>query len=645
MMDRIRKADREALAWGSVALAVIFFLALNALSNTVLTSTQLDLTEDGLYTLSDGTKEVLASVEEPIDIRFYYSKQLDEIGPDIARHAKRVRELLQRYEQLSDGMVRVEEYDPQPFSPEEDLAVSDGLQGLPIDQSGAKAYFGVAGINSTDDVAAIGYVAPERSAFLEYDLTRLISNLANPEKAVVTILTDLPMQGTQFDNYKAWQIVSNIQQFFTVKFIAKDAVKLPEDTRILMIAGAHTIKDELLYDIDQFVMNGGRVLAFVDPYAEAMALAGPTAGQLPPPGVAQAALEPLLNAWGVTVERGKFVANADDAIRVGFDNPETGQQVAVDYVAWLNLQGQGRFNRDDAVSAQLQRVVMSSTGAFMPAEGAQTSFEPLMMTTKDSQLMSAFTIAQQPNPIAMLDRFESADTSFDLAARVSGPVVSAFPDGPPEAVLSAAENDAARQAIRDAHRNESAEPLNAILVGDADMLTDRNWASVRNLAGQEIVVPTANNADFAVNALDNLRGAQGLVALRGRGLSVRPFEVIDAMKREADEQFRAKEQELQARLEEMESTIRELQQREQTTGVVMTAAQQEEIEKFRAQMLDLRSQLREVQHSLREDVETLQSRIRALNIWAVPVLVALLAIALAIGRRIRRARFHRAALH
>ena len=380
MMDKIRNADRAALAWGTVALSIVFFLAFNALVNTVFTSTRLDLTEDQLFTLSDGTREVLANLEEPIDLRFYYSEKFDEIGPDIARHSDRVRELLDEYERLSGGLVRIEIFDPQPFSTEEDLAVSDGLQGLPFDQSGARAYFGVSGTNSTDDVDAIGYLAPERSPFLEHDLTRLISNLADPEKPVVALLTDLPMQGNQFDQYTPWLATDGMRQFFDVKFLTKDSTELPEDVTVLVIAGAHTIQDELLYEMDQYVMNGGRVLAFADPYAESMALAGPAAGQLPPPGVGQAAIEPLLNAWGVVVERGDFVGNLDDAIRVGFPNPETGQQVAVDYVAWLDLQGD-RFTKEDAITAQLQRIVMSSSGAFMTGDGADTTLEPLIFTT------------------------------------------------------------------------------------------------------------------------------------------------------------------------------------------------------------------------------------------------------------------------
>jgi len=644
MWDKIRNADRAALAWCTVGLSIIFFLAFNALVNTVLTSTRLDLTEDQLYTLSDGTREVLANLEEPVDLRFYYSEKFDEIGPDIARHSDRVRELLDEYERLSGGLVRIEVFDPQPFSTEEDLAVSDGLQGLPFDQSGARAYFGISGTNSTDDVDAIGYLAPERSPFLEHDLTRLISNLSDPEKPVVAVLSDLPLQGTQFDQYTPWLVVDGMRQFFDVKFLTKDSTELPEDVAVLVIAGAHTIQDELLYAMDQYVVNGGHVLAFADPFAESMALSGPAAGQLPPPGVGQAAIEPLLNAWGVIVERGDFVANLDDAIRVGFPNPETGQQVAVDYVAWLDLQGP-RFAKEDTITAQLQRIVMSSSGAFMAAEDAETTLEPLIVTTSNSALMSAFDISQQPNPIALRDKFESENTIFNLAVRVTGPVKSAFPDGPSDAALEAVEDDATKDEIRSAHKNASDKPANIILVGDVDMLADQNWAQVRDVAGERVAIPTANNADFFINAIDNLRGSQGLVSLRGRGLTIRPFTVIEDMRREADSKFRAKEQELLGRIAEMERTIEQLQREEQTTGVLLTAQQQAEIDNFRVEMLEQRTQLRNVQRSLREDVESLQREVRLINIWAVPVLVALLAMVLAVVRRIRRSRYHRAVLH
>ena len=386
MIAKIRNTDRSVLAAMCVGLAVIFFLAFNALINTAFTSSRLDLTQDKLFTLSDGTKKLLSTIDEPIDVRLYYSRRFNEIGPDIARHATRVIELLGEYERLSNGMIRLEVFDPEPFSPEEDLAVSDGLQGLPFDQSGELVYFGVAGANSTDDTDSIGYLSPERGPFLEYDLTRLVHNLANPDKARITILSDLPLQGTKFDNYKEWLIVEGMRQFFDVQFIDRADKKIPENTEVLVIAAVHTLNPSLTYAIDQFVMKGGRILAFVDPFAESMALAGPQAGQLPPPGVGIGAMTPLLKSWGVEMPAGKFVANSDDAVRVGFPDPESGQQVAVDYVSWLTLVGD-RFSKNDTVSGQLQRIVVSSAGAFLPTKESSIKFEPLIYTSKNSNLI------------------------------------------------------------------------------------------------------------------------------------------------------------------------------------------------------------------------------------------------------------------
>lgn len=641
MMDKIKNADRSVLATLSIGLAIIFFLAFNALINTAFTASRLDLTEDELFTLSDGTKDLLATIDEPIDVRLYYSRRFNEIGPDIARHSTRVAELLGEYERLSGGKVRLQVFDPDPFSPEEDLAVSDGLQGLPFDQTGELVYFGVAGTNSTDDKDAIGYLAPERGPFLEYDLTRLIHNLANPDKARVSVLSDLPLQGTQFDNYQPWLIVEGMKQFFDVQFVDRAAKKLPENTEVLVIAAVHTLNDSLSYAIDQFVMNGGRVLAFVDPFAESMALSGPQAGQLPPPGVGIGAMQPLMASWGVEMPAGKFVGNSDDAVRVGFPDPESGQQVAVDYVAWLNVVGD-RFAQNDSVSSQLQRVVVSSAGAFLPIEGATTTLEPLIFTSKNSNLMSAFDIAQQPNPITLIEKFKSENKSYALAARVSGDVKTAFPEGPPAEVLEAADD---AEAVKAAHLSESKVPLNAILVGDADFLADRNWAQVQEIGGQRLTIPNANNADFAINSVDNLRGSQALVGLRGRGLSVRPFEVIAQMRQEADDKYRAKEQDLLASIKEIEQNIEGLQREEQTTGVLLTSAQQDQIDTFRVKMLETRRDLRGVQRSLRNDVETLENRVRVINIWAIPVVIAILALLLALVRRMRRARFYRAALH
>ena len=639
MWEKLTRTERGRLAFGSIVLAIIFFVAINALTGALFTANRLDLTQDRIFTLSEGTEKVLAEVGEPIDIRFYYSKRLDEIGPQIARHSARVRDLLGEFARLSNGRIRIENFDPQPFSPEEDLAVSDGLQGLPFDQSGAKVYFGVAGTNSTDDVDQIPYLAPERANFLEYDLIRMVNNLANPEKSPVALYSDLPLSGTQQDNFRPWVILSALRQLFDVRLLDKEATSIDKNIDLLIIAQPNVLKEEMLYAIDQFVMRGGRVLAFVDPYAEAMSMAGPSMGRLPPPGVTVGQMKPLLESWGVEMPLTKFVGDANAAQRVGAPGPD-GRTVAVNYLAWLVLEGD-HFNRDDAISAQLQRIVVNSAGAIEKREGGTTTVEPLIWTGKVAQRIDVMQLAQQPDPVRIEKEFVSEGRSFTLAARITGPVKSAWPDGPPQPVLDAQPNDEAREALKAAHLAEAKQPANIVLVSDADMLSDHNWLNVQDMVGQRLTVPIANNADFAINVLDNLRGGGALAGLRGRGLSVRPFKVIAEMEKSADLAFRSKEQELRQLLAEAEKKIGRLQGEEGGT-TLLTAAQQAEIDASRASMLDLRRELRDVQRSLREDVETLEWRVRAYNIWLMPVLVALFAIGLAVFRRVRAARYYRA---
>jgi ABC-type uncharacterized transport system involved in gliding motility auxiliary subunit len=624
MAKKLFSRDRNRLGLIGIGLAVVLFLAINLLADAWLTTTRLDLTEDRLFTLSEGTKEVLRDIDEPVDLRLYYTEQLDEIGPYFSGHARRVEELLAAYQRLSGGKVRVERLDPAPFSPEEDLAVAEGLEGLPISDDGTLAYFGLTGRNSTDDLEAIRYLAPERANFLEYDLTRMIGDLANPDKTVVAVLGDLPLMGAQINRFQPWKVLEAMYQFFDVRFLGGKQGAIDDDVAVLMLAQPHNVDPATLYAIDQFVMRGGRVLAFVDPLAEAMAAGGGMNPMADPEGDAVAALEPLLAAWGVAISDGEVIGDQAAAQRVSARIG--GRQVVVDYLPWLSL-GPGHLAQDDVVTGELQRLNLNSAGAISAREGATTTIEPLVVSSPLAMAIAADQIRDDPDPARLIADFAAAGSAFTLAARVSGPVKSAYPDGPPEGVESEAE-----------HLAEAEQPLNLILVADADLLADATWVRAQDLLGQEIVVPIANNGDFAINALDNLAGTQGLISLRGRGLIDRPFEVVRDMERAAEHQFRAKEQELRAKIEETERKIRALQEEEQQSGVILTAAQQAEIESFRGEMITLRQELRAVQRSLREDVERLATWVKVVNIWAVPVLIALLAIAVALVRRVRTAR-------
>jgi ABC-type uncharacterized transport system involved in gliding motility auxiliary subunit len=624
-----RSFGRGRLTLIAFSLAIVLFLAVNVLAAALLKASRLDLTEDGLFTLADGTKEVLRSIDEPIDLRFYYSERLDELGPYFASYANRVDELLAEYQRLSNGKIRVERLDPQPFSPEEDLAVAEGLQGLPVHDDGTQAYFGLSGRNSTDDDEVVAYLAPERGDFLEYDLARMIYDLSHPEKPVVAVLGDLPLLGNQqnpfnqFEQGKPWLVLDAMFQFFDVRFLGGDHNQIGDDVEILMLAQPEQLDKASLYAIDQFVMRGGRVLAFVDPLAEAIAGANPAAT---PDASAIDALAPLLTAWGVAIEPHKVVGDAAAAQRV--NAMVNGRQAVIQYLPWLML-GEANLAQDDIVTADLERITMNSAGAIRRTEAATTTLEPLIVSSPQVMAIDDARLRAMPDPAGLIADFAPTGEAMTLAARVTGPVKSAFPEGPPEGVEPPAAG----------HLAEARAPLNLILVADADLLSDHTWVRQQSLLGREILVPLANNGDLALNALENLRGSQALIGLRGRGLDARPFEVVEAMAQDAEIRFRAKEQELLGKIAATQDKIEALQQEEQSSGVILTAEQQAEIDDFRAEMIGLRQELRAVQRSLRQEVETLSTWVKALNIWVVPILVALFAIGLAAVRKFRAARF------
>ena len=613
------KMDQQTMSWTGIGLIMATFVGVTVVGDRLFSSVNLDLTEDKIFTLSDGTEEVLGAIDEPITLRLYRSEALQDLGPVYANHAKRVDNLLGEFERLSGGKLEIERYDPEPYSPEEDLAVADGLQGVPYAADGSQLYFGLTGVNSTDDLKTLPFLSPDRGNFLEYDLTRLVYDLANPEKKKVALIGDFPLAGSPMTGYQPSVTMDAMRQFFDIEQKGGSIDKIEDDVEVVMLAQPNSLDETSLYAIDQFVMRGGKVLAFVDPHAETMS-GNPQQPQ--PQGNAIETLEPLLASWGVEIPSESFVGDLAAATRV--QARHDGRQVLVDYLAWLGMPKDG-FASEDVITANLKQVNVRSAGSIKLRDGAEMTIEPLISTSPQAAEIDVAKVQLMPDPVGIWEGFEPAGESFTLAARVSGKVKSAFPDGPPEAIED--------EAIKEAHLAEAEAPLNLILVADADLLADDAWVRTQNLLGQDLSVPLANNGDFAVNALDNLSGSEGLIALRGRGLTVRPFDRLDAMAKEAELALRGKEQELITKIDETKQKIADLQEGDGEAGFILTGAQQQTIDDFRTEMLDLRRELRDVQFGLRKDVDQLESWLKALNIWTVPGLLALFAIGLTLWRR------------
>ena len=524
-MQALDNMDRKKLTIAGLVVAAIFLFFINIWSSLEIQTAQLDLTENKLYTLSDGTKEVMKSIDEPITFRLYYSPTFGEISPPHGNYFRRVRELLEHFAVVSDGKINLKIINPVSFSVEEDEAVKFGIQGVPLDQSGELGYFGMAAVNSTDDRKVVPFFNPQREQFLEYDLTRLVFELAEPKKKKIGLITSLLIESDPMLQYKPWPIMTQVTQFFDVKSIDSAAAKIDDDIDVLLVVHPKILEEKLMYAIDQFVMRGGRLLVFLDPQNE-------TARMTPraPPGAGSSELKKLFDVWGIEYDEDKFVGDRTRAIRV--QAPVKGRDVIADYLSW-GIYDKRAINEKDVVTGQLTAISLASAGTLELKKGSALKMIPLLQTSKISQRIDAELVRGEINPEAILKQFKSENRSFTIAARFSGKVKSAFPDGPPKPKKDAKKKDDDKKPVKLApHMNESKADLNMIVMADSDMLSSRFWVREQDFFGKKIQTPVSNNADFLVNSLENLGGSQALISLRSRGLSVRPFHTIQDLKKE-----------------------------------------------------------------------------------------------------------------
>ncbi|KAA2286224.1 GldG family protein [Arenimonas fontis] len=617
----MKKLHRRSLPLLALVLLALAFVAAVALSSVLLRGARLDLTDKGLYTLSEGTLRILDKIEEPVTLKLYYSEHASRDFQQFRVFAARVRELLEEIAARSGGKVKLEVIDPLPFSEAEDQAAAYGLQAVPLDSAGQKLYFGLVGSNSTDGESLMPFIQPDKEAFLEYDVAKLLSTLSADRLPVVGLISGLPT-GPRLDPVTGraspgWVVDRQIAELFELRRLQDYPTSIAEDVDLLMLVHPRELPEDTLYAIDQFLLRGGRLLAFVDPDAEAdvggVDPLDPLSGAEPRPSD----LSRLFDGWGIQFDPARVVLDEKHALQV---QPDPGG-APVRHLAVIGLDA-AALNQDDVVSGDLERLHFSTAGALGLGKESTLQMEPLAQSSAASALADARAVRDAAaNPDRLREDFRPGGNALVLAARFSGELSSAFPE----------------RADREGHLARSVEPVNMIVVADTDVLSDRLWVQVRDFLGQPVYNAFANNGDFVYNAVDNLVGNADLIAVRTRASAQRPFEKVEALRRAAEQRYRAKEQQLQQQLDELERKLEALQQAgADGQAVAVTAEQQAEILRFQDERLRTRRELREVQHRLNADIEALGNRLKLINILGMPALVVLAALALAWRRWTRR---------
>ena len=599
------------------------FIFLILLSNTFLKGMRLDLTESGLYSVSAGTREILSKIDQPLTLRFFFSDEATRKLPGTRIYANRVREMLEEYVQRSGGMIELHTIDPLPFSEVEDQAANYGLQAMQAGRGTGSVYFGLVGTNDFDDVIIVPAFQQRNEQFLEYDLTKLIYTLSHPQRAVIGLLSELPLAGgwnpATRSPEQPWAVYGAISEMFEIRTMSKDGLEIGPDIDVLMLVHPKQLPTATLYAIDQFVLNGGRLIVFVDPLAET----DTTATDLQNPfnenlGEKSSSIPELFEAWGVQFDPSQVVVDRTLALAVNAGGPRP-----VEHIGMLGL-GAAQLNDEDVLTGLLSSVNVALSGHFTLTENATTTLQPLLSATEDSTSLPISRFFYLQDVDSLRDGYEPSGQSHVIAARLSGQIHSAFGDIPPDN-----QDDAETE-----HLAQSVESVNIILVGDADMLANHLWVQVSNFFGQSMLSKFANNGDFVANALDNLGGSEALISIRGRASFSRPFEKVETLRRTADEQFRAKEQELQAKLEETKKALTDLQAGQSDSQVLTLSDEQSaEIDQYITRRSEIRKELRQVRHDLDRNIDRLGRNLRLINIALVPSLITLLTLALLVFRR------------
>ena len=635
---------------------------------------RIDLTQDDLYTLADGTRNIVSGLEKPVEILFFYSEEATADVPQLRTYGTRVQELLREMEIASDGMLTLRVIDPVPFSEDEDLAGEYGVQPVPLTQGGESVFFGVvvldpATIPAEDESGAqapqsaaeaaiapkvfetIPLIRPDQEEFLEYEFSKLITQVANPELPIVGFLSGLPIDGgvnqQTMQPTEPWMFMDSVRQLYQVQRVDPEADSIDEAIDILLLVHPQELSEQMLYAIDQHVLRGGKAMVFLDPNAYSTAIRGPDG--IPTIENGASDLQPLLAAWGVEYDSTKVLTDAEQALLVNVGDATR----PIAHYGMLGIQRTSMAN--DIVNTGLQVMNFSTPGALAPIEGAGSVFEPLVQSSSRSMLMDGALFNALGDPSILVDDFVSADRPHTLAARITGRVQTAFPNGrpvvaepavdapadgaaaPADGAATPGPAPAAEPAVAEqsaAHLTESSDPVNLLIVADTDFLSDRMWVQIQSFLGQRIPQPFASNGDFMMNALDNLAGNAELVTIRSRGRFARPFLTVLDLQREADDRLREEERVLMDSLQETEMQIAALNANRE--GNEILPEQQAEIDRFYEQQLETRRRLREVQLELNQDIERLGAVLKFINTALVPILLIVVALLLGYARGRKR---------
>ena len=620
----------EHIVYSAVGL-VVLALVLIAFNYLVgVAPVRADLTEGKLYTLSDGTKKILRGLASPVTLKLYVS-QGEAMPVPLRSFAQRVEDMVREFKGVAGSKLIVERYNPSPDSEEEDAAQLDGIDPQTL-ASGEQFYLGAA-VSRLDRKQTISAIAPQRERLLEYDLVRAISQVASSERPKIGLMAGLPVLGEPFNPFtrqssEPWVLANELKREFEVKEVPMTAKEIDKDITVLLLIHPRDMQAEQEYALDQFVLRGGKLIAFVDPYC----YFDQSTPQMPgiPPQASSSSLPRLFKAWGVEFDPGKVVS---DVVFGSGSGPN--------YTPTVLSLNRTALSRDDVVTGSIETLLYAFGGAFKvkPADGLRVT--DLVTSSPNSMLVDDMDATKRGDEATR--RFKPSGQAMPLAVRLTGKFKTAFPDGLKEAEKPAGKQDNKDKAVPNTPAlREGASDNSVILVADVDMLADGAAVDIQDVFGRKIVVPSNGNLALAMGMVEQLAAGNELISLRSRATSFRPLTVVRELEAEAQKQYLGKIQSLEDELQKTQAKLQELQRAQGAPGAgagksgqILSPEQQAEIERFRKTAAQTRLELKEVRRNLRQDAESLVFWTKVANIALMPLLVALAGLAVALVRRRR----------
>ena len=625
-------SKKETVTYSGLGLALvaILLIALNVIGSAVYV--RQDLTEDQLYTLSAGSKALLGKLKAPVTLRFYYSRDVADLPPFVKQYAARVADLLKEYELAGNGRIKIERLNPRPDTDAEDSARLDGIEPRES-PSGEPIYLGLA-ITRADLKESLPFLNPQTENTLEYDISRAIYRICAPEKKKLGLLTMLPLKGTPRmppgmamqmpQREEPWDCYTQLTRDYDVVDLPPELDSVPADVPTVVVIHPKNLSDKALYALDQFVLRGGKLIAFVDPLSAVDKQSNPMGGFQPP---TPSTLGKLFDAWGVKFAGDKMVADRICGLPVG-PNKRDFAIMALD---------QERINQADTITGKLNVMVLLYPGAFDVAPPKGVTSTVLIHTSRDAQLVDSF---KSFSAEAVANDFKSDDKEYALAVRLAGKFPSAFPGGPPEPPKPPeADKDKpeAEKPPAGAHLAAATAEATVVLVGDVDMLHDSVWQEAMQdfFSRRTVKRVRYDNNNLLQSAAELLTGDSSLISIRAKVVTARPFEVVREMEAKAQDKMAARLKSLMDEREEAEKKLRELQRakKDDSQRYVMSPAQLEEKQKFERKMAETNRAIKDLRKEFRREIDSLSTKLRIVNIGLVPVLVILAGIVVALIRK------------